>query len=58
MQSLEDEAEGGGGVEPMTAGHPFARLTEGGEEVEGGEVGGLATQPRAGGAGDGGAPPG
>lgn len=56
VQALEDEAEDGGGVEPMTAGDPFARLAQGGEEIEGGEVRRLAAEPGAGGADDGAAP--
>ena len=58
VQVLEDEADGRRRVEPMTAGGPIARLAEGGEEIEGGEVRGLAAQPGAGGADGGGAPPG
>ncbi len=53
MQPLEDEREDGGGVEPMAAGDPLARLAEGGQEIEGGEVRGLATQPGTGRADDG-----
>ena len=53
MQALERQAQGGGRVEAMTAGDPVALLTEGGEEIDAGEVRGLATQRGAGGADDG-----
>ena len=53
VQALERQAQGGGRVEAMTAGRPFAILAQSGEEIEAGEVRRLAAQPGAGGADDG-----
>ena len=53
LQALERKAQGGGRVEAMPAGDPEALLTQGGEEIDAGEVRGLATQRGAGGADDG-----